>query len=156
MDINDNAPKCEQTIYDVSVNAFEELGELVRVKAIDVDLGRNSLVKYELASFASDEIKSTFSIDTNTGALSFQTKINLQQQQQRDNWSVPVRAYDQSWPLTTVKSTVCQVNVKLIYRENYSIIPKVSNRFYTVLSAFLAPYRCRYHYHYVTSSLLKR
>ncbi len=125
--MNDNAPKCEQTIYDVNVNvnlnSFQDLGELVRVRANDIDLGRNSLVKYELASFASDEIKSTFSLDANTGALFFQAKINLQQQQ-RDNWSVPVRAYDQSWPLTTVKSTVCQVNVKLI-REN-SFIPKVS------------------------------
>ncbi|XP_071670962.1 protocadherin alpha-2-like isoform X4 [Patagioenas fasciata] len=80
LDINDNAPQFNQSVY--SVHLLEDALEgtvLVRVNATDPDLGTYGEVIYEIDTVVPPSISDTFSIDGNsgdirlTGALDFET-----------------------------------------------------------------------------------
>jgi hypothetical protein len=69
----------------VTKGDVDVLKELTRVRAHDVDIGRNGVVKYELASFVSDDVKSIFNVDPETGAIYFNKNFKLQNIQ-RNAW----------------------------------------------------------------------
>jgi len=71
----------------VTKGDVDALKELARVRAHDADIGRNGAVKYELASFVSDDVKSTFIVDPETGSIYFNKNFKLQNIQ-RNAWSV--------------------------------------------------------------------
>uniref|UniRef100_A0A663ENM9 Cadherin domain-containing protein n=1 Tax=Aquila chrysaetos chrysaetos TaxID=223781 RepID=A0A663ENM9_AQUCH len=80
LDVNDNAPQFNQSVYKVLLPEDTLEGTLVsRVRATDADLGIYGEVIYEIDSVLPPSASDVFSIDTNsgeirlTGALDFET-----------------------------------------------------------------------------------
>ncbi|XP_049685045.1 protocadherin alpha-2-like [Accipiter gentilis] len=80
LDVNDNAPQFNQSVYKVQLPESAAEGTLVaRVNATDPDLGIYGEVLYEIDTFVPPSASDVFSIDRNsgvirlTGALDFET-----------------------------------------------------------------------------------
>ncbi|XP_032558659.1 protocadherin alpha-2-like isoform X3 [Chiroxiphia lanceolata] len=80
LDVNDNAPQFNQSVYNVVLPEDTLVGKLVtRVNATDPDLGIYGEVTYEIGTVVPASASDIFSIDTNsgeirlTGALDFET-----------------------------------------------------------------------------------
>ena len=102
----------------------------MRVRAVDADTGRNGQVKYEMTAYASAEIKRTFGVHPLTGAITL-LKSRATDKEDKE-WLFSVRAYDQSWPATTIKSSVCQVSVKRRRHSNNEAVESIGLFFFEV------------------------
>lgn len=75
LDENDNVPAFIQQFYQVSVPVDTPGGtSIVQVGAVDLDSGTNGEVTYSLGEVIPS--MPGFWIDTNTGKINFQIKIN--------------------------------------------------------------------------------
>ncbi|KAK3596478.1 hypothetical protein CHS0354_000948 [Potamilus streckersoni] len=69
-DINDNYPKFNATIFNVTVNEDKPVGSVVvRVTATDFDEGKNGEVRYKLSPHQSTDILESFSINETSGEI---------------------------------------------------------------------------------------
>uniref|UniRef100_A0A8D2DBH3 Protocadherin beta 15 n=1 Tax=Sciurus vulgaris TaxID=55149 RepID=A0A8D2DBH3_SCIVU len=69
LDVNDNAPQFEQTLYEVQVPENSPLGSLVvKVSARDLDAGANGQITYSLF-YNSEEIGKTFELSSLSGEV---------------------------------------------------------------------------------------
>ncbi|XP_065656896.1 cadherin-related tumor suppressor isoform X2 [Hydra vulgaris] len=107
-DINDNYPKFENAVYNISVK--ENLGAglfLIQLRAFDVDKNENGTVVYSISA----EFKSLFSINESTGLL--YALINFDREE-KDSYTIKVKAFDRGIPS---KSSETLVNI-IVLDEN--------------------------------------
>ncbi|XP_066507593.1 protocadherin gamma-C5-like [Hoplias malabaricus] len=79
LDINDNSPVFEKAQYDAQIPENIATGAVVvSVKALDKDEGANSEVLYSFAPHTTDLINSIFSIDSLTGDIKVNSKLDYE------------------------------------------------------------------------------
>ncbi|XP_030251646.1 protocadherin Fat 2 [Sparus aurata] len=102
-DCNDHSPAFLSPRYEASVSNQAPTGsEVIRVKALDKDMGSNADISYSLHS---GNINSIFSIDPELGSISVSKPLDLQPQ---DQFHLTVKATDQGFPQ---RSDLCSVHV---------------------------------------------
>lgn len=78
MDVNDNAPEFEQTLYQVQVPENSPVGALVlKVSARDLDTGTNGEISYSLF-YSSQEISTTFELNSLSGEVRLTKKLDFE------------------------------------------------------------------------------
>uniref|UniRef100_A0A7N6ALE1 FAT atypical cadherin 2 n=1 Tax=Anabas testudineus TaxID=64144 RepID=A0A7N6ALE1_ANATE len=104
-DYNDHSPAFLSPRYEASISNLAPTGsEVVRVKALDKDMGSNAEISYSLHSGNIDNI---FSIDPELGSISVSKPLDLQPQ---DQFHLMVKATDQGFPQ---RSDLCSVHVHI-------------------------------------------
>ncbi|XP_053180130.1 protocadherin Fat 2 [Scomber japonicus] len=104
-DCNDHSPAFLSPRYEVSISNLAPTGsEVIRVKALDKDVGSNADITYSLHSGNIDNI---FSIDQEFGSISVSKPLDLQPQ---DQFHLTVKATDQGFPQ---RSDLCSVHVHI-------------------------------------------
>ncbi|VFV41519.1 protocadherin beta-8-like, partial [Lynx pardinus] len=78
VDINDNAPEFEQSLYRVKIPEDSPIGFLiVTVSATDADIGVNGEISYSLFQ-ASEQICKTFEINSMTGEIRLKKQLDFE------------------------------------------------------------------------------
>ncbi|XP_044219548.1 protocadherin Fat 2 isoform X3 [Thunnus albacares] len=104
-DCNDHSPAFLSARYEASISSLAPTGsEVIRVKALDKDIGSNADISYSLHSGNIDNI---FSIDPELGSISVSKPLDLQPQ---DQFHLTVKATDQGFP---ERSDLCSVHVHI-------------------------------------------
>ncbi|XP_054649081.1 protocadherin Fat 2 isoform X2 [Dunckerocampus dactyliophorus] len=102
-DCNDHAPAFLSPRYQATISNLAPVGsEVVRVKALDGDVGSNAAITYSLHS---GNINSMFSIDQVLGSITISESVDLQHQ---DQYHLTVKATDQGFPQ---RSDICSIHV---------------------------------------------
>ncbi|KAK3099335.1 hypothetical protein FSP39_002812 [Pinctada imbricata] len=92
LDINDNPPNFEKDVYNISIAEDFPLNTMIlRVKALDSDIGENGEVFYRLSQRQNDEIRRIFYIHPTSGELSLMTSLITES---RPTYTVIVEASD--------------------------------------------------------------
>uniref|UniRef100_A0A3P9A2I3 Cadherin domain-containing protein n=1 Tax=Esox lucius TaxID=8010 RepID=A0A3P9A2I3_ESOLU len=96
LDINDNAPVFEKSLYESSLreNSHDSTAVVI-VKAVDVDEGSNGAVEYSFAEQTPDLIHEMFSIDSGSGQI---TVTGLLDYENSKTYEFNVRARDKATP----------------------------------------------------------
>ncbi|XP_071299881.1 protocadherin alpha-6-like [Agelaius tricolor] len=80
MDVNDNAPQFNQSVYKVQLPESAEVGSLVtRVNATDADEGINSEVTYAVTNFIPPSGRDVISINPNTGEIHLTAALDFEE-----------------------------------------------------------------------------
>ena len=125
-DINDNAPRFESPVYNLEFDeGLEEKTELIQLKAVDPDYGRNGEVRYDFAFF-NEEIKDTFYIDPFTGSLALRKRLDFAK---KSFWQLSIKAYDLSQSENS-KSSIAIVNIRVNDINNHE--PEISIIFFGI------------------------
>ncbi|KAL6117350.1 fat2 [Pungitius sinensis] len=104
-DCNDHSPAFLSPRYEASISTSAPVGsEVIRVKALDKDMGSNADISYSLNSGNIDHV---FSIDPQLGSIRVVQPLDLQPQ---DRFHLTVKATDQGFPQ---RSDLCSVHVLL-------------------------------------------
>ncbi|XP_017285240.1 protocadherin Fat 2 isoform X2 [Kryptolebias marmoratus] len=104
-DCNDHSPAFLSPRYQASISNLAPAGsEVIRVKALDKDMGSNADISYSLHSGNIDNI---FSIDSELGSISLSKPLDLHPQ---DQFHLTVKATDQGFPQ---RSDVCSVHIRV-------------------------------------------
>ncbi|XP_007937217.1 protocadherin beta-2 [Orycteropus afer afer] len=91
MDINDNAPEFAKLLYEVQVPENSPIGsQVATVSARDLDIGTNGEVSYTFSQ-ASEDIRKTFQINTESGELLLTQKLDFESVQ---TYTVTIQATD--------------------------------------------------------------
>ena len=109
VDVNDNAPQFNQSLFLGNVYENEPIGTTVmQISAHDLDSGTNGALDY---SIPRGEVKSKFTIDANTGVISTNSSLD---REEKDVYLLTVYAKDKAFPFhvatCTVKITVLDKN----------------------------------------------
>ncbi|XP_051834540.1 protocadherin alpha-5 isoform X11 [Antechinus flavipes] len=109
LDANDNAPAFDKSIYNVKLLENIPNGTLViRLNASDADEGVNKEIQYHFGSLILGNVRSKFSIDSNTGEIRVNGNLDYEE---CNLYEIKVEAVDRSaFPLTGH----CKVMVKLL------------------------------------------
>ncbi|KAM4622175.1 protocadherin Fat 2 [Polymixia lowei] len=104
-DCNDHSPAFLSPRYEASISNLDPTGsEVIRVKALDKDMGSNADISYSLHSGNIDNI---FSIDPELGSISVSKPLDLQPQ---DQFHLTVKATDQGFPQ---RSDLCSIHIHI-------------------------------------------
>uniref|UniRef100_A0A8C3RXI4 Protocadherin gamma-C3 n=1 Tax=Chelydra serpentina TaxID=8475 RepID=A0A8C3RXI4_CHESE len=96
MDINDNAPLFDQSVYKVSVPENTLVGTLlIQLNATDPDEGPSGEVQYSFAVHTSDSVRKLFDLDPLTGAIRVQGAVDFEE---AGFYEIHVRARDGGVP----------------------------------------------------------
>lgn len=109
VDVNDNAPQFNQSLYLGDVRENVPVGtSVMQISAYDADSGSNGALSYSIPRGA---VKSNFAIDGNSGVIS--TNFTLDREE-KDEYFLTVYATDNAFPFhvatCTVKITVLDEN----------------------------------------------
>uniref|UniRef100_A0A667YH43 FAT atypical cadherin 2 n=1 Tax=Myripristis murdjan TaxID=586833 RepID=A0A667YH43_9TELE len=129
-DCNDHSPIFLSPRYEASISNLAPTGsEVIRVKALDKDMGSNSDINYSLHSGNIDNI---FSIDPKLGSIIVSKPLDLQPQ---DQFHLTVKATDQGFPQ---RSDLCSVHVHIrVSDQTPPAFP--SDEYFTEISEFSTP-----------------
>uniref|UniRef100_A0A4W5QK25 Cadherin domain-containing protein n=1 Tax=Hucho hucho TaxID=62062 RepID=A0A4W5QK25_9TELE len=79
LDINDNAPYFNQSIYAINVTENSPIGTLVmKLNATDLDEGTNAEITYSYTLYTSEKTQEKFSLNSNTGEIKVKDGLVLQ------------------------------------------------------------------------------
>ncbi|XP_074505002.1 protocadherin gamma-C5-like [Sebastes fasciatus] len=96
LDINDNVPTFEKTLYKVTISENAAEGALiVQTKATDLDDGPNGEIEYSLGAHTSDTVLSVFSIDQESGTIFLKGKLDFET---TANYELDISAKDKGIP----------------------------------------------------------
>ncbi|KAM9289527.1 protocadherin alpha-2-like [Morus bassanus] len=96
LDVNDNAPQFNQSVYKVKVLEGSELGTLIiKLSATDLDEGINSDIIYLFSKRVAARVKEMFSIDENKGEIRLQGKLDYEEM---DSYEITIEARDKGSP----------------------------------------------------------
>ncbi|XP_078087869.1 protocadherin beta-16-like isoform X1 [Mustelus asterias] len=108
LDVNDNAPSCEQNIYQITTAENVPINTLiVKVTAIDQDEGPNGEIMYVFSDQTPDNVREVFSLDSITGEIRIAGVVDFEE---ADNYQVSVQAKDKG---TRSLSVYCKVLIKV-------------------------------------------
>ncbi|XP_077789637.1 protocadherin alpha-5-like isoform X8 [Podarcis muralis] len=80
VDVNDNAPAFNQSVYKTELLENSAMGTLViKLEAIDLDEGINKEISYSLSNLVAPSIKEMFSIDPNNGELRVKGMVDFEE-----------------------------------------------------------------------------
>ncbi|XP_014384488.1 PREDICTED: protocadherin alpha-2-like [Myotis brandtii] len=109
LDVNDNEPTFDQSVYKVQLLENTANGTLViKLNSSDADEGSNSEIVYSFSSDVPSTIKTKFKIDPNTGEI--RTKGQLDYEVAKF-YEIQVLAYDNGTPTMTGH---CKISVKIV------------------------------------------
>ncbi|KAF6082379.1 hypothetical protein HJG60_014643 [Phyllostomus discolor] len=109
LDVNDNEPTFDQSVYKVQLLENIANGTLViKLNSSDADEGPNSEIVYSFSSDAPSTIKTKFRIDSSTGEI--RTKGQLDYEETK-SYEIQVLAYDNGTPSMTGH---CKISVKIV------------------------------------------
>ncbi|XP_045685595.1 protocadherin alpha-2-like [Phyllostomus hastatus] len=109
LDVNDNEPTFDQSVYKVQLLENIANGTLViKLNSSDADEGSNSEIVYSFSSDAPSTIKTKFRIDSSTGEI--RTKGQLDYEETK-SYEIQVLAYDNGTPSMTGH---CKISVKIV------------------------------------------
>ncbi|NXK42956.1 PCDGM protein, partial [Piprites chloris] len=109
LDVNDNAPTCDRTMYKVQVPENTPVGAvLLRINASDPDEGPNGETQYSFGVHTSDSVRRLFSLDPLSGEI--RTKAPLDYEES-SAYEIAVRARDKGSP---AMEGHCHLRVELI------------------------------------------
>ncbi|XP_053769125.1 protocadherin alpha-2 isoform X9 [Desmodus rotundus] len=109
LDVNDNEPTFDQSVYKVQLLENIANGTLViKLNSSDADEGSNSEIVYSFSSDAPSTIKTKFKIDSSTGEI--RTKGQLDYEEKK-SYEIQVLAYDNGTPSMTGH---CKISVKIV------------------------------------------
>uniref|UniRef100_A0AAY4ASE9 Cadherin domain-containing protein n=1 Tax=Denticeps clupeoides TaxID=299321 RepID=A0AAY4ASE9_9TELE len=92
VDVNDNSPVFEHDVLRVEVHEDAPVGFLlVTVRASDPDRGDNGQVRYDFAAECGQEVRDTFHVDPDTGAITLKSLVDFES---RTSYELDVQAYD--------------------------------------------------------------
>ncbi|XP_055000050.1 protocadherin alpha-2 isoform X10 [Sorex araneus] len=119
LDVNDNQPVFDQSVYKVQVIENTANGTLVlKLNASDADEGSNSEIMYSFSSDVPSIIKTKFKIDPSSGEMRTQGLLDYEETKY---YEIQVIAYDNGTPSM---SGHCKISVKLVdINDN---IPEIS------------------------------
>ena len=112
LDVNDNSPEFEQTLYTVEVSESILPGdEIIRITATDVDDGDNAKILYHLNGQTIDTYGDLFSVDENTGQVLLNGELDYETIKEA-SLTIIARNQDASslYSQTRVQITVLDVN----------------------------------------------
>ncbi|XP_054345255.1 protocadherin alpha-7 isoform X13 [Pongo pygmaeus] len=96
LDINDNAPVFDRTLYTVKLPENVSIGTLViHPNASDLDEGLNGDIIYSFSSDVSPDIKSKFHMDPISGAITVTGHMDFEESRAH---KIPVEAVDKGFP----------------------------------------------------------
>ncbi|GAB1603897.1 protocadherin beta-15-like [Argonauta hians] len=122
-DINDNAPRFSQNIYNITINNGYHRGESVlTLSATDLDTGDNGKITFQFSSKTSELTKSHFDLKP-TGEISFRGKSTSGK---RVTYELFIEAKDGGFPPL---SNIVMVRVNVINQQNNA--PQVDIKFVT-------------------------
>ncbi|XP_078087870.1 protocadherin beta-16-like isoform X2 [Mustelus asterias] len=125
VDVNDNAPSCEQNIYQI--NTAENIPPdtlIVKVTATDQDEGLNGEIMYVFSDQTSDKVHEVFSLDSITGEIRVTGVVDFEE---AGNYQISVQAQDRG---TQSLSVYCKVLIRVTdVNDNYPeiIVTTTSN-----------------------------
>ncbi|XP_072368890.1 protocadherin-10-like isoform X3 [Scyliorhinus torazame] len=108
LDVNDNAPSCEQNIYQITTaentppNTF-----IVKVTAIDMDEDLNGEIIYTFSDQTPNNVRDVFSLDSTTGEIRVAGILDFEEV---ENYQISVQAKDRG---TRALSAYCKVLIKV-------------------------------------------
>ncbi|XP_059918559.1 protocadherin gamma-C5-like [Gadus macrocephalus] len=109
LDINDNVPVFEKTIYKVSISEDTVEGAMIaQTKATDIDDGQNGEIEYSFGSHTQENVLSVFNIDAISGQISLKGKLDYET---KSNYEIDVTAKDKGNPRMDGH---CSVHVDLL------------------------------------------
>nr|KAF6349072.1 hypothetical protein mMyoMyo1_011648 [Myotis myotis] len=109
LDVNDNEPTFDQSVYKVQLLENTANGTLViKLNSSDADEGSNSEIVYSFSSDVPSTIKTKFKIDPSTGEI--RTKGQLDYEVAK-SYEIQVLAYDNGIPSMTGH---CKISVKIV------------------------------------------
>ncbi|XP_055980791.1 protocadherin alpha-2 isoform X10 [Sorex fumeus] len=119
LDVNDNQPVFDQSVYKVQVIENTANGTLVlKLNASDADEGSNSEIVYSFSSDVPSIIKTKFKIDPSSGEMRTQGLLDYEETKY---YEIQVTAHDYGTPSM---SGHCKISVKLVdINDN---IPEIS------------------------------
>ncbi|XP_036445151.1 protocadherin Fat 4 [Colossoma macropomum] len=111
-DINDNAPKFNKDIYQASISeSAQNMTQLLRVSASDVDENKNGLVRYHIAE---GNEENQFSIDSSSGQVTLVGKLDYEA---TSSYSLKIIAEDSG---TVLLSSSCLLSVSVLDENDNS------------------------------------
>ncbi|XP_035265729.1 protocadherin gamma-C5-like isoform X13 [Anguilla anguilla] len=109
LDINDNAPQFENTVYEIPVEENTPVGTVIgAVRAEDVDEGLNADVVYSFGSRTPDIVLTRFTINPLTGEITLNSVIDYEES---SSFKFDVRASDKGTPSM---ESHCTVQVQIL------------------------------------------
>uniref|UniRef100_UPI00398F83BF protocadherin-10-like n=1 Tax=Pristiophorus japonicus TaxID=55135 RepID=UPI00398F83BF len=108
LDVNDNAPVCEQNVYQITTaeNVPKDT-VIVKVTAVDEDEGQNGDIIYSFSDHTSPKLREVFSLDSTNGEIRVNGIVDFEE---AENYQISVEAKDRGpHPL----SVHCKVLVKV-------------------------------------------
>lgn len=122
-DVNDNAPKFNQTIYTASVPEQAQAGtSVIKVMASDPDLGENARVTYSIISNPSSD-SDWFEISDTTGFITTKSTANIDCEHNSNPWITVIATDHGSPPLSstaTVSITINDINdLEPVFERSY-------------------------------------
>nr|KAF6349081.1 hypothetical protein mMyoMyo1_011648 [Myotis myotis] len=96
MDVNDNAPRFQQSEYEVRIFENSDNGTIViRLNASDPDEGINQEVSYSFNSFVPPMVIDQFSIDSNSGEIKIRNNLDFEKVK---SYKIRIDATDRGHP----------------------------------------------------------
>ncbi|XP_038131629.1 protocadherin gamma-C5-like [Cyprinodon tularosa] len=109
LDINDNIPAFEKSLYKVSIPENAPEGELIiQTKAADIDEGQNGEIEYSFGSHTPDSVLSIFTIDSASGTIILKGNLDYET---TTKYELDVTAKDRGTPRMEGH---CMVNVEVL------------------------------------------
>uniref|UniRef100_A0A8C5N4G4 Protocadherin Fat 4 n=1 Tax=Gouania willdenowi TaxID=441366 RepID=A0A8C5N4G4_GOUWI len=118
-DINDNAPKFTKDIYQASISeSAQNMTQLLRVSASDVDESKNGLVHYR---FTNGNEEGQFTIDGSSGQVTLIGKLDYES---TSSYSLKILAVDAG---AVALSSSCMLSISILdENDNSPLFPKSS------------------------------
>ncbi|XP_071314678.1 protocadherin gamma-C5-like [Trachinotus anak] len=96
LDINDNVPVFEKTLYKISINENAAEGAMIlQTKASDMDDDQNGEIEYSFGAHTSDTVLSVFSIDQISGTIFLKGNLDYES---TSNYEIDISAKDKGIP----------------------------------------------------------
>ncbi|XP_074460307.1 protocadherin alpha-2-like isoform X2 [Larus michahellis] len=96
LDVNDNTPQFNQSVYNVKILEGSEPGTLLTtVSATDLDEGINRDIVYLFSRHVTAEVKEMFTIDENKGEIRLRGKLDYEE---KGSYEITVEARDKGFP----------------------------------------------------------
>ncbi|XP_047630703.1 protocadherin alpha-2-like [Phacochoerus africanus] len=109
LDVNDNEPTFDQSVYKVQLLENIANGTLViKLNSSDADEGSNSEIVYSFSGDVSPNTKTKFKIDPGSGEIRTQGQLDYEEMK---SYEIQVIAYDNGNPSMTGH---CKISVKLV------------------------------------------
>ncbi|XP_078405900.1 protocadherin gamma-B7-like [Cetorhinus maximus] len=108
LDVNDNAPSCEQNIYQTTTaENIPKDSLIVKVTAIDMDQGLNGEIIYAFSEQTPDKVREVFSLDSTTGEIRVTGIVDFEE---AESYQISVQAKDRG---ARSLSVYCKVLIKV-------------------------------------------